>query len=311
MIWLFRLLRRTIWLFRQLRRTVSELLNDDALTLSAALAYYGVFSIPPLLIIVLAVASVLFGEKAAQGRIMREIAGTVGEPVAVAIQGVLQSAHRSGAGWLASLVAGVTLLFVASGAFVQLQHSLNIIWKVRPHTGPVIYHVLIDRVLSLLCMLATGLLLLFSVVVTSALVTLGKVLSPGAFPGGLTVWQVTNAGVAFIIITILFAMMFKILPDATVRWGDVWLGATVTGLLFTAGKYCLGLYLSRASVVSAYGAAGSLVVIMLWVYYSSLIMLFGAELARVYAESRGHAGRPKNDAERTYPQTATTQRRCV
>jgi membrane protein len=160
-------------------------------------------------------------------------------------------------------------------------------------------------------MLGTGILLLVSVVVTSALAALDKVLSPGDLPAGLTVWQVTNAGVAFVIITILFAMIFKILPDATVRWGDVWLGATVTGLLFTAGKYCLGLYLSRASVVSAYGAAGSLVVIMVWIYYSSLTMLFGAELARVYAESRGHVSRPKSHAQGIGPQTATTQRSCV
>jgi membrane protein len=300
-----------MWLLRLLKKTVSELLNDDALTLSAALAYYGVFSIPPLLIIVLAVAEVLFGEQAAQGRILREIAGTVGEPVAVAIQGLLKSAHRSGSGRLASLVAGVTLFFVASGAFVQLQHSLNIIWKVRATSGPLIYRVLIDRILSLLCMLGTGLLLLFSVVVTSTLVALDKVLSPGDVPAGLAVWEATNAGVAFIIITLLFAMIFKVLPDATVRWGDVWLGAAVTGLLFTAGKYCLGLYLSRGSVVSAYGAAGSLVVIMLWVYYSSLIMLFGAELARVYAESRGHVPRPKKNAEPVGPQNVTTERSRV
>jgi membrane protein len=293
------------WLFRLLRRTVSELLNDDALTLSAALAYYGVFSIPPLLIIVLAVAEVLFGESAAQGRIMHEIAGTVGEPVAVAIQGVLESAHRSGSGWLASLVAAVTLIFVASGAFVQLQHSLNVIWKVRASSGRLIHRVLMDRVLSLLCMLGTGLLLLFSVVVTSTLVAFSKLLSSDDLPGGVATWQVTNAGVAFIIITLLFAMMFKVLPDATVRWRDVWLGATVTGLLFTAGKYCLGLYLTRGSVVSAYGAAGSLVVIMLWVYYSSLILLFGAELARVYAESRGHLPRPKSNAEPISPPVAT------
>src|SRR5262249_55246929 len=177
------------WLFRLLRKTVSELLNDDALTLSAALAYYGVFSIPPLLIIVLAVAEVLFGESAAQGRILHEIAGTVGEPVAVAIQGLLQSAHRSGSGWLASLVAGVTLFFVASGAFVQLQHSLNIIWKVRAASGRLIYRVFMDRVFSLLCMLGTGLLLLLSVVVTSTLVGLSKLLSPGDLPGGVAMWQ--------------------------------------------------------------------------------------------------------------------------
>ena len=285
------------WLFRLLKRTVSELINDDALTLSAALAYYGIFSIPPLLIIILAVATVLFGESAAQGRIMHEIGGTVGEPVAVAVQGILQSAHRSGSGWFASLVAGVTLFFVASGAFVQLQHSLNIIWKVRASSGTLIYRVLIDRAFSLLCMLGTGLLLLLSVVVTSTLVALSKTLSPGDLPGGLVVWQGTNAGVGFIIITLLFAMIFKVLPDATVRWGDVWLGATVTGLLFTAGKYGLGLYLSWGNVVSAYGAAGSLVVIMLWIYYSSLIMLFGAELTRVYAESRGRVSRPTNNAE--------------
>jgi membrane protein len=293
-----------IRLFRLLKRTVSELLNDDALTLSAALAYYGVFSIPPLLIIVLAVAEVLFGESAAQGRIMKEIAGTVGEPVAVAIQGLLQSAHRSGSGWLASVIAGVTLFFVASGAFVQLQHSLNIIWKVRSSAGRLVYRVLIDRVLSLLCMLGTGLLLLISVVVTSTLVALDRLLSPGDLPGGFAVWQATNAAAALVIITLLFAMMFKVLPEASVRWGDVWLGATVTGLLFTAGKYCLGLYLSRGSVVSAYGAAGSLVVIMLWVYYSSLILLFGAELTRVYAESRGHVSRSENNAESVGPEVA-------
>jgi len=278
-----------------LKATFYEWSEDKAPRLGAALAYYSVFSIGPLLVIAIAVARLIFGKEAAQGEVVDEIKGTVGEPVALALQQMLATASDPGWGTGAAIIGIVTLLFGASGVFGQLQDALNTIWKVEPKPGRGIWGIIQDRFLSLTMVLGTGFLLLVSLVITATLSALSASLSD-LMPGGTYVWQPVNLVVSFGVITMLFAMIYRFLPDAQVAWRDVWIGAAITAGLFSLGKFLLGWYLGQSNVTSAYGAAGSLVVILLWVYYSSQILLFGAEFTRVYAEQYGLGVRPTPNA---------------
>jgi membrane protein len=278
-----------------LKDTFHEWNEDKAPRLGAALAYYSVFSIGPLLVIAIAVAGLIFGREAAQGEVVDEIKGTVGEPVARALQQMLANASDPGWGTAAALLGIITLLFGASGVFGQLQDALNTIWKVEPKPGRGIWGIVQDRFLSLTMVLGTGFLLLVSLVITAALSALNTSLS-SSLPGGAYLWQPINLIVSYGVVTLLFAMIYRFLPDAQVAWRDVWIGAGITAVLFTVGKFLLGWYLGQGSVTSAYGAAGSLVVILLWVYYSSQILLFGAEFTRVYAEQYGSGVQPTPNA---------------
>ncbi len=276
--------------------TFHEWSEDKASRLGAALAYYSVFSLGPLLIISIALAGLIFGKDAARGEVLDEIKGTVGEPVALALEQMLTQASNPGRGALATALGIAALLFGATGVFGELQDALNTIWKVKPKPGRGLWGIIRDRFLSLTMVLGTGFLLLVSLVLTAALSAFSASLS-NALPGGAAVWQPVNLLVSFGVITLLFAMIFRFLPDAQVAWRDVWLGALLTSVLFTIGKFLLGLYLGQSGVTSAFGAAGSLVLILLWVYYSSQILLFGAEFTRVYAERWGSGVKPTPNAE--------------
>ena len=268
-----------------LKRTYYKWNEDHAPGLGAALSYYTVFSLAPLLMIVIAIAGLVFGQEAAQGQIMGQIQGLVGEESAKAIQSMIEEASKPAAGILATVIATVMLLFGATGVFAQLQESLNIIWKVKEKPGEGIWKMLKDRFLSLMAVLGTGFLLLISLVISAGLSAVGATLEH-VLPGPEFVLQIINFLVSFAVVTLLFAMIYKLLPDKPIRWGDVWIGAGITSLLFTIGKFFIGLYLGKSDVGVAYGAAGSLVVILIWVYYASQIFLFGAEFTAVYAESR-------------------------
>jgi len=263
--------------------------------LGAALAYYSVFSIAPLLLIAIAVASLVFGEEAAHKGVVHEIQGTVGEPVAHAVEQMLinnrETSHSTGA----TIIGIVVLLFGAAGVFGQLQDSLNTVWKVTPKPGRGIWGFVRDRFLSLTMVFGTGFLLLVSLVITAILSAMSASLSQW-LPGGAALWQAVNMVVSFGMITFLFALIYRYVPDAEVAWRDVWIGAILTALLFTLGKVLLGWYLGQASTTSAYGAAGSVVVILLWVYYASQILLFGAEFTRVYASQFGSGLKPAPNA---------------
>lgn len=285
---------KTTW--KLLKQTYNSWSEDKAMRLGAALAYYSVFSIAPLVLITIAVASMFLGEEAAQGQIVEEISGTVGTPVAQALEDQLQANQEKGTGGLATLTGIVVLLFGASGVFAQLQDALNTVWKVAPRPDRGILGMIRDRFLSMTMVLGTGFLLLVSLVITAALAALARFWTPAALPGGAYLWQALHGLVSLAFITVLFALMYKYLPDARIEWRDVWIGAAITAVLFTIGKYLLGLYLGQASVASTYGAAGSLVVILLWVYYSALILLFGAEFTRVYAEHLGKGIEPAANA---------------
>lgn len=278
--------------YETLKQTVNEWLADKAMRLGAALAYYSVFSIAPLVIIAIAISSFVFGEQAAQGEIVQQIQGMVGESGARAIEDMLASNKERGSGGLATAFGVVALLFGASGVFGQLQDALNTIWKVEPKPGRGVLGVIKDRFFSFTMVLGTGFLLLVSLIVTAALEAITKFIAGDA---GVPL-QIVNTVFSMAFVMLLFALIFKYVPDIKIEWRDVWIGAALTALLFTVGKYLIGLYLGQASVTSSYGAAGSLVVLLLWVYYSSLILLFGAEFTRVHASKSGHRVPPSDNA---------------
>jgi membrane protein len=281
--------------FDVLKQTVKDWADDKAPRLGAALAYYTVFSIAPLLIIVIAIAGLKFGHDAAQGQIVAQIGGLVGEQGAKAISEMLEAANKPKEGMLASVLAVITLLFGATGVFIQLQDALNTVWEVKPKPGRGIMGFLRQRLLSLAMVFGIGFLLLVSLVLSAGLAAAGKWFE-GAMPGGEEIWHIVNFIVSFVVIAAVFTLMFKYLPDVKVAWKDVWLGGVLTAFLFTVGKYALGMYLGRSSVSSAYGAVGSLVIILLWVYYSAQILFLGAEFTQVYANRFGKKLEPAENA---------------
>jgi membrane protein len=289
-----------------LKQTFSQWSNDKVPRLGAALAYYTVFSIVPLLVIIIAMIGLIMGQEAAQSYIIDQLAGLMGEQSANAIKDMIERANQSSTGIVATVVAVGTLLFGASGLFGQLQDALNSIWGVEPKPGRGIWGMIQDRFLSFMAVLGTGFLLLVSLVLSAALSAFGKWFG-GWLPGPEFVLQTLNFIISLGVITALFAMMFKFLPDAKIAWSDVWVGAAMTAFLFTIGKFLIGLYLGKSDVGSAYGAAGSLVILLLWVYYSSQILLFGAEFTQVYANTSGSRIVPTDQAMVTDPRKAQGQ----
>jgi membrane protein len=270
--------------------------EDRVSRLGAALAYYSVFSIAPLLVIAIGIASLIFGQQAARGEILEQIEGTVGSSAGRSLQDMLGATDRAGGGVAATIVGVALLLFGASGVFVQLQDALDTIWHVAPRPDRSWWTIVRERFLSFAMVVAIGFLLLVSLAVSAALSAVNKLLTPAALPGGATLWQGINALVSLGFITLLIALLFKTLPDVKLAWRDVWLGALVTSLLFTAGKFLIGFYLAYTSTASAFGAARSLVVLLVWVYYSSQIVLFGAELTRQLLLQSGRKIVPADNA---------------
>jgi membrane protein len=271
---------RTIW--ELIRRAASKWSSDDCLALGAALAYYTVFSLAPVLVIVIAVAGGLFGREAAQGEIVAQIRGLVGEDGAAAIQALVQSASRDGVGPRATLIGLLVLLVGSTSAFSQLQAALNRVWDVpaRRHTS--VRDLLRARLLSFAAVLGAGFLLSVSLVLSAAVAAIGR-FGWGWIPGIARVLALADFLGSLVVHTLLFAMIFKLLPDAAIRWRDVWIGAAVTSGLFFVGKLAIGLYLARSELGAAYGAAGWVILTLAWVYYSAQIVLFGAEFTRAHA----------------------------
>lgn len=252
----------------------------DATRLGAALAFYTIFAIAPLFIIILAIAGMWFGEEAARKQLFEQLSGLVGDKGAEAVQAVVAAADKPAAGVWASIMALGTLFVGATGVFVQLQAALNKIWGVKREEGKGVLRFVKDRLMSFAMILAIGFLLLVSLVVSAGLAAFGKLMS-GYLPAEEFIWQTINFLISLGVITVLFALIFKILPDVKIAWRNVWVGALLTALLFNFGKSLLGIYLGRGSFASAYGAAGSLVIILVWVYYSAQILFFGAEFTRL------------------------------
>jgi len=271
--------------------TYEQWVADGAPRMAAALAYYTTLSLAPLLLVIIAVAGIVFGTDAVRGELVAQIGGITGVDSARAIEDLLANARRPASGVIASVIGIVMLLLGASGVVAELESALNTIWKV-PTASDSWRAVFVKRLASLAMLLAIGFLLLVSLSLSALLAAAGRYAGSIA-PGSETIWMLVEMGLSFVVVTALFAMLFKFLPDVPVGWADVWLGAAATALLFNLGKLLIGLYLGRSSIGSAYGAAGSLVVVLVWIYYAAQILLFGAEFTHVHAmrrdTPRGHA----------------------
>ena len=278
------------------KQTASEWMEDDAPSLGAALAYYTVFSLAPLMTIAIAIAGFFLGKEAAQGQIFDELRGLLGAEGGKAVEEMVQSANtQPTAGVVATIISVIMLLFGASGVFGQLQASLNAIWGVKAKPGRGVLGMIKDRLLSFGFILVVGFLLLVSLLLTAGMALMADWIG-GLMPGSEALAFILNIVLSLSMITLLFATIFKFLPDAKIAWHDVWIGAFLTALLFTIGKFALGIYLGKSGVASSYGAAGSLIVLLLWVYYSSQILFFGAEFTQVYANRFGSRVAPADNA---------------
>jgi len=273
-------------LFALLRAAYSEWSKDKAPRMGAALAYYTVFALAPLLIIAIAIAGLVFGVQAAQGEVSIQIEGLIGRDGANAIQTMIQSAHKPAHGGIASVVGVLALLLGASGAFSEMQDALNTIWHVKSEGRTRIRNLVKDRFLSFGMVLGIGFLLLVSLLLSALLAALAKYVGD-LLPIPAVLLELADFLFSLLSITALFAMIFKLLPKITIAWSDVWAGAVLTSLLFTAGKFGIGFYIGKSVAASAYGAAGSLVIVVAWIYYSALLLYFGAEFTRVYANRIG------------------------
>lgn len=273
---------------RLLKDTVAEWQKDKVPILAAALAYYTVFSIAPLLIIVIAIAGFVIGQQAAQEQLIGEVQNLIGAEGAASIQHLIQNSYQPKSGILPSILAIATLLFGATTAFSQLKEALNIIWEVEPQQqrGGVIGFIL-TRVFSFLMVLVIGILLLLSLVLTSVLTGISNWLEQEWLTIPAFIWQFGDLMISFGLATLLFALIYRFLPDVKIAWSDVWIGSAITALMFIIGKAAIALYLGRSTVGSAYGAAGSFVIILLWIFYSAQILLFGAEFTQVWANRYG------------------------
>ncbi len=273
-------------LFNMLKETIREWNDDKAPRLAAALAYYTAFSIAPLMVIAIAIASAIFSEEAVRGQLDNQIQSVVGAQAADAVQEMIANSSRDTTGIIASIIGVVTLLLGAAGLFGQLQDALNTVWDVPPRPDKGLIGTIKDRFVSFAMVLGIGFLLLVSLVISTVLSALNGWMI-GLLPGAEFLAQLLNFAVSFGVVTLLFAAIYKILPDTPIKWSDVWMGAAVTALLFTIGKFLLGLYLGNSTIASSYGAAGSFVVLLVWIYYSAQILLLGAEFTQVYARRHG------------------------
>jgi membrane protein len=278
--------------FNLFREAFAEFSADKAPRLGAALAYYTIFSLAPLLLISISIAGMVFGREAAQGEIFGQLRGVLGTQTAAAVQEMVKNAAKPKSGTIATVIGIATLLFGAAGVFGQLKDALNTIWNVEPKKEGGFMKMVKDRFLSFAMVLGIGFLLLVSLVLDSGVAAAGHFLG-NRLPGGEAIWQAIQLVISLGVVTVLFAMIFRFLPDTHPTWRDVWFGAIFTAVLFVVGKFAIGLYLGKSAVGSSYGAAGSLVVLLLWVYYSAQILFFGAEFTQVYARTHGSMAEAK------------------
>jgi membrane protein len=269
--------------------------EDRAARLGAALAYYTVLSIPPLLVVLVAIAGMVFDPGEVRQRLVATFARLVGGPGAAAVNEMMATAHQTGRGVIATAVGVTMLLLSASGVFGQLKDALNTLWEVQPRPGRGLRSFLGKYVFSMMVLLGTGFLLIVSLAVTALLAALGDYLAR-SLPGGEGLWHAINFVLSLGVVAVLFALLFRFIPDGRVVWKDALVGGLVTSVLFTVGQAAIGFYLGRSNVGSSYGAAGSLVVILVWIYYSSMIFLYGAEFTKTYAVRLGERVRPDPDA---------------
>ena len=277
----------------------SEWMNDNAMRLSAALAYYAILSLAPLALIVIAISGLAYGEQAANAQVARQIREFAGEQAGSAILSIIESARHKGPSTGAALAGLAVLLLGASGVFGELKEAMNSIWGVSAKPGQALWALLCQRLLAFLLVLASGLLMLLALAASAILAALKS--HPLFFLPGMLL-QAGEFAVSFSLTCLIFTAIFKLLPDVEIRWRDVWPSGVVTALLFGIGKILFGLYLGTSGISSTYGAAGSAIVVLLWAYYSACILFFGAELCKVSLRQRGRGIVPRANAVRTPPQ---------
>lgn len=275
---------RATW--KLLKETAIEWDKDNAPRLGAALSYYTVFSLAPLLVVALAIAGLVFGKEAVQGELFLQLKGLLGEQSAKTIETLIANAWKPESNVFAAAVGILTLIIGGTAVFTELRAVLNQVWDVVPQKLSGVLAYLKNRLLSFAMIAAIGFLLLISLLVNTALAAISAYFSDRIPLPGFA-WQFMYALASYLMIALLFAAIFKVLPDEKIAWRDVWVGACITSFLFAIGKFLIGLYLGKTSFGSAYGASGSLVIIMLWAYYSSLIVIFGAEFTQVFSKYFG------------------------
>jgi membrane protein len=283
-------------LWAVLKRAVAGWWNDNVPHLGAALSYYTLFSLAPILVVAISIGGLVFGAEAVRGEIVGQIDGLVGHNGAVAVQAMLEGAAKPSSSVPATIVGVITFFLGATGAFLELQTALNAIWRVKPKvSGSFVRMLVIDRLISFGLVVGVGFLMLTSLLVSAGLAALHTYMGE-TFPGGAALWEGINVIVSLAVITILFAMVNKRLPDVELAWGELWVGGLVTAGLCTVGKLLIGLYLGTSAFASSYGAAGSVIVLLLWVYYSAQIVLLGAEFTREYVKEFGRRPPPSDFA---------------
>jgi membrane protein len=270
---------------KMLKDAVLSFIDDEALTRGAAIAFYAVTSIAPVLLIVIAVAGLIFGRDAAQSAIGTQFSGLMGRQTADVLQSAIAAAADKSSGIIATIIGTATLIATASGVFGEMQAALNAIWKAKPQASTV-SRLIRARVVSLGLVAAMGFLLIVSLVISAGLTAFGNYLD-AMWPMGKIIFPALNYVVSVVILGMLFGAIYKVLPDRSLRWMDVVFGAVITSVLFNTGKSLIGWYIGSSAIASSYGAAGGLIVLLLWVYYSVQIFLFGAEFTKIYANRHG------------------------
>ena len=287
---------RAAGLWTVLKRAFSGWWNDNVPHLGAALSYYTLFSMAPILVVAMAIAGLVFGAEAVRGEIVGQIDGLVGHEGAVALQAMLEGAAKPSSSLPATIIGVITFFLGATGAFLELQTALNAIWRVKPKaSGSFLRALIIDRLTSFGLVVGVGFLMLTSLLVSAGLAALHTYMGE-TFPGSAALWEGVNVIISLAVISILFAMVYKLLPDVELAWSDVWVGGLVTAGFFTVGKFLIGLYLGTSTLASSYGAAGSVIVLLVWVYYSAQVVLLGAEFTREYVKEFGRRPPPSEFA---------------
>ncbi|MBC7388781.1 MAG: YihY/virulence factor BrkB family protein [Opitutaceae bacterium] len=268
-----------------------EFSNDNAMKLSASLSYYTIFSLAPMLLVIIAVCGIFFGRDAVQGEIYSRIDNWVGSDAALQIQSMLKSAQHSQQSWIAATLGVITLIIGATGVFIEIQDSINYIWsiKAKPKRGWVKF--IVNRAISFSLILSVGFLMLVSLTINTVLDLMFDKIE-NIFPFSVYVFYLFNLAIVLVVITLLFSIIFKILPDGEPKWRDAIAGAAFTAILFMLGKFLIGYYLAKSNIATTYGSSSAIVIILLWIYYSSVILYFGAEFTKVYALRYGRPIKP-------------------
>lgn len=279
--------KKFLSLYYFIKKVIAEFSDDNILKYSASLAYYTVFSLAPMLIIIMSICGALYGKEAAQGKVYAEIKDLVGDAAALQIQEIIKNIHLTKDTPIATVFSTIVLIIGGTGIFGEIQDSLNKIWGLKVNAKKVWWKLILNRLLSFSLVISLGFVLIVSLVLNALIAILGNRLNHFLSGIGKLFIPILDYALSFGITAILFAIIFKVLPDAKIKWKDVSVGALITALLFTLGKLGIGYYLSRSNMATAYGAAGSVIIIMLWAYYSSVILYLGAEFTKVYANEHG------------------------